>query len=135
MGGPTMKTGRTGHGCAIFQDGAKSFGIVAGGNNFNIGYLDSTEMIELDQESPTWTRGPKLPRRMTRFTLVETSQGTYAMGGLDEDRNRRNEVLQLDCPGDQISSTSCQWKEVGYLQFARSRHVSFPVPESFANCN
>ena len=55
--GPTMKTGRTGHGCAIFQDGTKSFGIVAGGNNFNIGYLDSTEMIELDQESPTWTRG------------------------------------------------------------------------------
>merc|ERR1712156_798664 len=39
--GPTMKTGRRNHGCATFQHGTKSFGIVAGGT-----YRDSTEMIE-----------------------------------------------------------------------------------------
>ena len=50
--GPTMKTGRSGHGCAIFQHGTKSFGIVAGGYE-----RDSTEIIELDQESPEWTDG------------------------------------------------------------------------------
>merc|ERR1711953_1476221 len=96
------------------------------------GFLDSTEMIELDQKSPEWTEGPKLPRTLAYLTLVQTSQGTYAMGGADGFKYR-NEVLQLDCPGDQISSY--QWKEVGNLQFVRSRHVSIPIPESYELCN
>ena len=54
--GPTMKTERHGHGCSIFQHGTKSYGIVSGGTSWP-NYLDSTEMIELDQESPTWTDG------------------------------------------------------------------------------
>ena len=53
--GPTMKKGRSGHGCSIFQHGTKSFGIVSGGRNS--GELDSTEIIDLDQESPSWTEG------------------------------------------------------------------------------
>ena len=64
--------------------------------------------------------------------MVETSQGTYAMGGADEDLNTRNEVLQLDCPEDQISS--CQWKQVGHMQLARSYHVSIALPESYDIC-
>jgi len=124
--GPTMKTGRRNHGCATFQHGTKSFGIVAGGT-----YRDSTEMIELDRESPEWTEGPKLPRKLVGLTLVQTSQGTYAMAGRDGN-NRSNEVLQLDCPGDQISS--CQWKQVGNLQFARSYYVSIALPESYDIC-
>merc|ERR1712062_492043 len=66
------------------------------------------------------------------LTLVQTSQGVYALGGSDEDDNERTEVLQLDCPGDQISS--CQWEQVGNLQIARSWHVSIPVPETFDIC-
>ena len=55
--GPAMKTGREMHGCAILQNGTKSFGIVTGGWTSGYNILDSTEMIELDQESPTWTDG------------------------------------------------------------------------------
>jgi len=128
--GPTMKTKRGYHGCSIFQHGTKSYGIVSGGKNW--GMFDSTEMIHFDQESPTWTEGPKLPRKLLYLTLVQTSQGTYAMGGFDEDYNARNEVLQLDCPGDQISS--CQWKQVGNLQFSRYKHVSIALPESYDIC-
>merc|ERR1712062_57688 len=73
--GPTMKTGRRTHGCTTFQHGTKSFGIVSGGYNYyGDGKLDSTGMIELDQESPEWTEGPKLPRRLSYFTLVTTTQ-------------------------------------------------------------
>ena len=68
---------------------------------------------------------------MTSLTLVGTSQGTYAIGGWDG-YNHRNEVLQLDCLGDQIQS--CQWKQVGNLQFERSNHVSLALPESFDIC-
>ena len=56
--GPAMKTGREMHGCAILQNGSKSFGIVSGGfNYYGGGELDSTEMIDLDQESPEWIEG------------------------------------------------------------------------------
>ena len=51
-----MKTERDYHGCSIFKHGTKSFGIVVGGE-FKRGTLDSTEIIELDQESPKWTKG------------------------------------------------------------------------------
>merc|ERR1712062_368153 len=128
--GPTMKTIRDGHGCSKFQHGTKIYGIVAGGG---FGDLHSTEMIDLDQESPSWTEGPKLPRGLYELNVVETSQGTYAMGGWDEDLNERNEVFQLDCPGDQISS--CQWKQVGNLQVARAYHVAVALPESYDICN
>merc|ERR1712062_116717 len=94
---------------------------------------DSSEMIELDQESPEWTEGPQLPRKLKDFNMVATGQGTFAMGGYDEDDDSRTEVLQLDCPGDQIES--CQWKEVGNLQVARARHVSIALPNHINICN
>merc|ERR1712062_501066 len=89
------------------QLGRKTFGIVSGG--YNGDNLDSTEWIDLEEESPTWTEGPKLPRGLSYLTLVETTQGTYALGGRDEDV-RRSEVLKFDCPGNQIQS--CRWQEM-----------------------
>merc|ERR1711860_485680 len=46
--GPKMTSARGRHGCATLQLGRKNFGIVAGG----WGPLNSTEWIDLDQESP-----------------------------------------------------------------------------------
>ena len=61
-----------------------------------------------------------------------TSQGTYAMGG-DDDSTSRNEVLKLECPGDQIQC--CQWIEMDEkLQFSRDT-VSISIPESHDICN
>ena len=54
------------------------------------------------------------------------------MGGKDEYKNARNEVFQLDCPGDQIQT--CQWNQVGNLQFASYDHVFFALPESYDIC-
>ena len=69
---------------------------------------------------------------MGAFTLVGTPQGTYAMGGNGD--NRKNEVLQLDCPGDHIQS--CQWLEMPEkLEYRRSDHVSIPLPDSYKVCN
>ena len=53
--GPTMKTGRSNHGCSVFQHGTKSYGIISGG--YDGSRLDSTEIIDFDQESPSWTEG------------------------------------------------------------------------------
>ena len=66
---------------------------------------------------------------------METTQGTYALGGQDdEEYNRRSEVLHLDCPGNQIQS--CQWQEMPEkLEVGRYGHVSLSLPESYDICN
>merc|ERR1711860_298498 len=92
--GPKMTSRRIGHSCSTFNLGRKTFGVVAGGRDNN-GYLDSTEWIDLEEESPTWTEGPKLPRRLAGPTLMDTTQGIYALGGHDGS-NFRPEVLHLD---------------------------------------
>ena len=51
--GPPMNEARNGHGCSIFRHGTKSFGLVVGG--FPV--YGSTEIIDMAQESPTWTEG------------------------------------------------------------------------------
>merc|ERR1711860_390406 len=125
----TMNSRRRLHGCSTLQLGRKTFGIVAEGYP-----LGSTEIIDLDQEIPTWTEGPKLPRGLTSPTLVESTQGTYALGGRDKDNNSRSEVLKLDCPGNQIQS--CQWQEMPEkLEVGRYGHVSLSLPESYDICN
>ena len=55
--GPAMKIERAGHGCATFHLGSKTYGIASGGYNGNGNNLDSTEIIDLDQSSLTWTEG------------------------------------------------------------------------------
>merc|ERR1711860_172700 len=132
--GPMMTSRRIGHSCSTFNLGRKTFGVVAGGLDYNWNLLDSTEWIDLEEDSPTWTEGPKLPRGLKGLTLVENTQGTYALGGSDEDFNRRSEVLKLDCPGNQIQS--CQWQEMpDKLEVGRSYHVSLSLPESYDICD
>merc|ERR1711860_31734 len=129
--GPKMTSTRRGHGCSTFNLGRKTFGVVAGGYYTN--YLDSTELIDLEEDSPTWTEGPKLPRGLGGLTLVTTTQGTYALGGRNG-WNYRSEVLHLVCPGNQIQS--CQWQEMSEkLEVGRFLHVSLSLPESYDICN
>ena len=65
---------------------------------------------------------------------METTDGTYALGGDDEHYKDRSEVLQLNCPGNQIQS--CQWQEMPEkLEIGRGYHVSFSLPESYDICN
>jgi len=126
--GPKMTSRRSGHACSTLQLERKTFGVVAGGD-----YLGSTEWIDLEEESPTWSEGPKLPIRMDGLNMVKTTQGTYALGGHDGS-NVRSEVLHLDCPGDQ--SQSCQWQEMPEkLEVGRIGHVSLSLPESYDICN
>merc|ERR1712062_363360 len=130
--GPKV-TSRSYHGCSTFHLGRKTFGIVSGGIVAGGDYLDSTEWIDLEEDSPTWTEGPKLPRGLEGLTLVDATQGTYALGGVDGS-NRSSEVFKLDCPGNQIQS--CQWQEMPEkLEVGRDSHVSLSLPESYDICD
>jgi len=85
--GPKMTTGRISPGCSTFHVGTKTYGAVSGGGaiesggNYKGNVLDSTEIIDLEQQSPTWTEGPKLPRGLQGLTLVETTPGMYLCHG------------------------------------------------------
>ena len=63
---------------------------------------------------------------------MQTSHGTYAMGGDNYGGRATKDIFKLDCPGDQIQS--CQWIKVGNLQIVRSAQVSFALPESYDIC-
>ena len=64
---------------------------------------------------------------------METTQGTYALGGLDGS-NLRSEVLKFNCQGDQIKN--CHWHEMDdKLEVGRALHVSLSLPESYDICN
>ena len=54
--GPEMNVKRDGHGCAAFHMGNKTYGIASGGYNGN-NDLDSTEIIDLEKYTPTWSEG------------------------------------------------------------------------------
>jgi len=126
--GPSMQSAREKHGCAALHLGGKTYGIMTGG--YNGGYLDSTEFLAFDQPNPTWTDGPKLPRKLNGLSLVETSEGIFAIGGFDGQMLRK-EILKLDCPGDKIEN--CEWKEQEQeLEIGRSVHVAIPLPSSFS---
>ena len=62
--GPRLQQRRTNHGCATLRVGGKSYGLVAGGYDNN--FLDSTEILDLQQSNPTWTSG-----------MYETSSNIY----------------------------------------------------------
>ena len=66
--GPTMKTGRNRHGCSVLQHGTKSYGIISGG--YDGSRLDSTEIIDFDQESPSWTEGMQDKSKSLSLTKV-----------------------------------------------------------------
>jgi len=151
--GPEMLMRRWHHGCATFQMGDKTYGIVSGGSrdvtkedgiprSYSV-QLDSTEILDLDQRSPIWTEGPKLPSKLYGHTMVETNEGTFVMGGatlirgVDGSRvfdNMWSKVLQLQCRGNQIRN--CQWRKMREgLELPRESHVSIPLPESYDICN
>ena len=54
--GPMMTSRRIGHSCSTFNLGRKTFGVVAGGWDYP-NFYDSTEWIDLKEDSPTWTEG------------------------------------------------------------------------------
>ena len=62
---------------------------------------------------------------------METSEGIFAMGGVDEGRRRRKEILQLECPDERIEN--CKWIEQDQeLDIARNSYVAIPLPSSFS---
>ena len=75
--------------------------------------------------------GPKLPRIMESFPLVEINHDIFAFGGYSYGGGVRSEVLKLVCENESIAN--CQWqKEIGLtLEGGRMIPIAVPLPESY----
>ena len=67
--GPKMTSTRHSHGCSTLQLGRKTFGIVAGGGSDSTERSVSTEIIDLEEDSPTWTEGMQDKSKIVNLKL------------------------------------------------------------------
>ena len=74
--------------------------------------------------------GPKLPRILESFPLLEINHSIFAFGGASGS-GVRSEVLRLVCENESIGN--CQWQEeIGLkLDGGRIMSVAVPLPESY----
>ena len=74
--------------------------------------------------------GPKLPRILESFPLLEINHSIFAFGG-SGGGVRRSEVLKLVCENESIGN--CQWQEEIGLKFEGGTLISVavPLPESY----
>ena len=74
--------------------------------------------------------GPKLPKILQVFPLVDINHNIFAFGGVSGGEFR-SEVLKLVCENESIGN--CQWQEeIGLkLEGGRMITVSVPLPQSY----
>ena len=118
------------HSCGTFELGGTLFGIVSGGNDYE--FLETSEVINFNEENLAWEIGPKIPRKLSNFAMVQTNSGKLLIvGGRDENNLARAEISQLFCPDNQ-NVESCYWKDLQHqLEVPRMYPYVIPLPNSF----
>jgi hypothetical protein len=131
--GPRLIESRIDHSCGILHWNNPDTGsmeqvvVVAGGYSAFSSYLDSVELLFLDNLDAGWVEGPILPGSALQATMVEFQGGVILIGGYGD-----VDSLHLY----QLSSPTGKWTEMKQtLKEARSYHVSFLVPDELVNCH
>ena len=129
--GPSLLSQRCWHSCESFVLNGKTFGIVSGGytgSSYGSQFLDTSEILDFSDNSQSWKKGPKLPRKINRATMVKSNTGKVLLvGGRYEMEVARGEISQLLCE-DQILE-NCQWIDLEYaLKIPRISPYVVPLP-------
>jgi len=109
---PSLKIGRSGHGCGVFDTntGQKVY-VVAGGEDTNWDDLSSTELLY--DGGLSWVTGQALPRTLTAPASVSLEYSVLLLGG-----EGRHEILSFN--------SSLAWSVVGTLLEGR-KHAAAAV--------
>jgi len=92
---PDLSTARRSHACATFLSSAGEEGLlVAGGADSNWNRFSSTEVYL--PSIGRWISGGNLPRRLVSLRAAHLNQRVVVTGGLDDQGNVRDEVLEYD---------------------------------------
>ncbi len=98
--------------------------VVTGGSTKDHGMSSSTELLFVDSNLE-WIKGPELPRKNDRGTMVEFDRSVILIGG----RGDKNLY--------QLSSAHGDWKIMpqSLSEAYRPWPVSFLIPDTLANCS
>ena len=134
--GPDLIVPRLLHSCGILSwlnpitDQIENVVVVAGGGDNSSVPLTSVELLHLENFQDLdlyWEEGPSLPKTVLGATMVEFENSVILIGGEGEVDGFH--LYQLNSPGG-------PWLEMKQtLKEARSRHVSFLVPDDLVNCH
>jgi len=117
---PSLKIGRFGHGCGVFDTitGKKVY-VVAGGEDNNYEDLSSTEVLYDGELS--WVTGQALPRTLYYPASASLANSVLLLGGTESGSSRsyRREILSFN--------SSLDWTVVGTLQEGRHRAAAAVV--------
>ena len=131
--GPKLNVARAFHGCSVFENQGKLIAMIGGGSDAS-GLLDSTEFLDLEAgQNLAWTQGPSLPKRISGFPLVTTTEGTevIAVGGT-RGRSYEKDILKMSCPEE---LDSCAWSLMEHkLEVARAAHTAILIPDTLNVC-
>jgi len=106
---PSLKIGRFGHGCGVFDTNTgKKVNVVAGGWGNDWENLSSTELLY--DGGLSWVTGQALPRTLVAPASVSFSDSVLLLGG-DDGGSRRREILSFN--------SSLAWTVVGTLEEER----------------
>jgi len=130
--GPDMTVPRAFHGCSAFVHQGRKIAMVAGGSND--GLLDSVEFLDLENDH-LWTMGPKMPKKVSGFPLVNTpdENEVMAIGGMIGAGIYEDQIQKLTCPTDNLGD--CKWAKMDHkLDVARAAHTAFLIPDHIDIC-
>jgi len=118
---PSLKIGRYGHGCGVFDTNTgKKVYVVAGGKDNNYEHLSSTEVLY--DGGLSWVTGQALPRTLYLPASVSFADSVLLLGGRTGDSDSgdyRREILSFN--------SSLAWTLVGTLEEARNSAAAAAV--------
>merc|ERR1719474_1797256 len=118
---PDLLEARRRHACTTFTSSSGEEGLLVAGGYNGGEYLSSTELFLPSKKQ--WTKGGDLPRAMRGLRAALLLEHVVVTGGLDDDRNYRDEVLQYE-------ETTEAWSETGKMKKARDYHAVVEVDVS-----
>ena len=152
--GPVLNKERMNHGCTTFKHKDDDVVIVAGGRystcnwytfgctTYSYTHSNSWEFLNLSDTELSWKNFDRhhpiqtsLPFRLFYFSLVTSTLGPLAIGGLNQETGSNSrEILRLDCDSSPDDISKCTWKKLEMeLEVGRYGHVVIPLGDAFAH--
>jgi len=119
---PDLATPRSGHGCTSFITNGEQALLVAGGWDGSA-RLASTEIYS----NGVWRPGGNLPRAMSGLRAAHLNQQAAVTGGIDDENNISDEVLQYN-------PSNNTWSKMGTMKKRRVMHAVTEVYLDGAGC-
>ena len=113
-------------GLVRFSNG--SIAVIVAGGFHDRTYLQSSEILYLDQQPSVWQLGPDLPKPIMNAECVPFRDTFLITGGSHDLTTYSNEIIEFD-----IASNDWIIRQERFLS-RREEHAAFLIPDEVARC-